>query len=115
MFTTSDGRLQPVWAFVLSALFSAAAFYLCSSIAFAIAGEHALLSELIFRPLLALALLGLFTWLLSTADHIENHRLSAMGLPNVHGALRQFIGGCTVGFVMVALAVIPIAIWGAWA
>jgi uncharacterized protein len=112
MFTTDSGHLQPVWAFVLSAFLSAAAFYLCSSVAFAIAGELILISELIFRPLLAAMLLVLFSWLLTTADHVEAHRLAAMGLPRVPGFLRQFFSGSFLGFLLVALAVIPIAVWG---
>lgn len=112
MFTTADGRLQPVWAFVLSALLSATAFYLCSSIAFAIAGDHVLVFELIFRLLLAVVLLALFIWLLNTADHVEDHRLAAMGLPLVPGAMRQLLTGVVLGFLMVGLAVIPMVIWG---
>ncbi len=112
MFTTSSGRLQPVWAFIFSALLCALAFYLCASLAFAVAGQRLLLSELIFRPLLAVVLLALFSWLLTTADHIEEHRLAAMGLPHTPGALRQFLSGTLLGFALVVVALIPIAIWG---
>lgn len=112
MFTTSSGRLQPVWAFVLSALLSAAAFYVCASLAEAIAGDHVLRSELIFRPLLVVVLLGLFSWLLTTADHVEEHQVAAMGLPRVPGALRQFWSGSLLGMLLVGLAVLPIFVWG---
>ena len=78
MFTTSSGRLQPVWAFVLSALLSAAAFYVCASLAEAIAGDHVLRSELIFRPLLVVVLLGLFSWL---ADYRGSRRRASQWPP----------------------------------
>ncbi len=112
MFTTSSGRLRPAWAFVLSALLSAVAFYLVATLAQAIARDHYLISELIFRPLLAAVLLGLFSWLLTTADHVEEHRIAAQGLPHAKGWLRQFAGGCGLGFALVTLALVAMAIWG---
>ncbi len=48
-------------------------------------------SRLIFRPLLALLLIALFVWLLTAADHIEDHRIAALGLPRVKGWLKQFV------------------------
>jgi membrane protease YdiL (CAAX protease family) len=112
MFVTADGRLQPVWAFVLSAILSAGAFYVCAALALAIAGDRVLLLEFLFRPLLALVLLALFSWLLTTADHVEDHRLGAMGLPWARGAVRQFLSGSVLGLTLVVVAVIPIIVWG---
>lgn len=112
MFTTSSGRLRPVWAFVVSASLSVVAFLVAGFFAQAIAGDRVLLFELIFRPLLALVLIALFVWLLSAADHIENHRLAALGLPRVKGWLNQFIVGSVFGFALTVLAVVPIEIWG---
>ena len=60
MFTTSTGRLHPVWAFVVSALLSVLAFLAAGYAAGAIAGDRVLLFEAIFRPLLALLLIALF-------------------------------------------------------
>ncbi len=112
MFTTSAGRLHPMWAFVVSALFSVLAFLVAGYVATAIVGDRVLLFEVIFRPLLALLLVVLFVWLLSVADHIETHRIAAMGLPCVPGWLKQFGLGCVLGFVLTILAIVPIAIWG---
>jgi len=108
MFTTGSGRLHPVWAFVLSVMLSALAFQGCASLAEAVAGNHYLVSELVFRTLLVLVLLGLYSWLLTTADHIEEHRVAAMGLPYVRGWFRQWTGGCILGFGLVVLAIILI-------
>ncbi|MGB8768615.1 MAG: CPBP family intramembrane glutamic endopeptidase [Candidatus Korobacteraceae bacterium] len=112
MFTTSTGRLHPVWAFVVSAMFSVLAFLVAGYAAGAMAGDRVLLFELIFRPLLALLLIALFVWMLATVDHLENHRIAAMGLPRAPGWLRQFTTGCVLGFLLTVLAIIPIAIWG---
>lgn len=112
MFTTNTGRLHPVWAFVVSALFSVLAFLVADYAAGAIAGDRVLLFEAIFRPLLALLLIAVFAWLLTAADHIEDHRVAALGLPRAKGWLKQFTIGCVLGFVLTVLAIVPIAIWG---
>ncbi len=112
MFTTTTGRLHPVWAFVVSALFSVLAFLVAAYTAGAIAGDRILLFEVIFRPLLALLLIALFVWLLAVTDHIEDHRIAALGLPRARGWFKQFAIGCGVGFLLTVLATVPIAIWG---
>ena len=89
MFTTTTGRLRPVWAFAVSGFFSVLAFLVAAYVAGAIAGDRVLLLEVIFRPLLALSLIALFVWLLAVADHIEDHRIAALGLPRANGWLKQ--------------------------
>jgi hypothetical protein len=112
MYTTASGRLHPVWAFVLSSLLSAAAFYVAVVIAITIAGERSLFLEIIFRPLLAGLLLAIYVWLLTAADHVEDHRLAALGLPRTSGMFRQLVGGFLLGFVLVLLAILPVMLWG---
>jgi uncharacterized protein len=112
MFTTSAGRLHPVWAFVVSAVFSFAAFFIAAVVAEAIAGQHYLVLEVIFRALLALLLVGVYVWLLTILDHVHDHRIAALGLPHTEGWLKQFMTGCGLGLALIVLAVLPIAIWG---
>jgi len=112
MFTDSHGRLQPAWAFLLSALLSCAAFIAIGYLAAALAGDHILRFEAIFRPLLAISLLTSFSWLLSVANHVDAHRIAAQGLPLFPGWAKQFGAGCAIGSVLVMAAVIPIAILG---
>ena len=112
MFTSNDGRLQPIWAFLLSALLSVVAFLVAGYAASAIAGDHVLRFESVFRPLLAVLLLAIFSWLLSVASHVEDHRIAAQGLPLSPGWARQFAVGCAIGFLLVMVAVVPVAIWG---
>jgi membrane protease YdiL (CAAX protease family) len=112
MFTTSTGRLHPVWAFVISAVLSLGAFFIAAVIAQAIAGRHSLVLEVIFRSLLTLLLIGAYVWLITIADNVRGHRVAALGLPWIEGWRKQFVTGCLVGLVSTVLAVLPIAIWG---
>ncbi len=112
MFTDGAGRIQPIWAFGLSALLSVLAFLVAGYFAAALAGDHVLRFEAIFRPSLAVLLLAIFSWLLTIGNHVEEHRLAAQGLPLTPGWTRQFVVGCVFGLLLVSLAVIPLAIWG---
>ncbi len=112
MFPTRTGRLHPVWGFIVSAVFSFAAYFIAAVVAEAAAGQHLLILEVIFRSLLALLLIGVYAWLLTIADHVHDHRIAAMGLPHATGWLRQFLTGCIIGLGLVVVAVLPISIWG---
>ena len=112
MFTTSTGRVHPVWAFVISLVLSFAAFFIAGVFSEAIAGQHSLVLEVCFRSSLALLLIGLYVWLLTIVDHVHDYRIAALGLPLTHGWRRQFLTGCIVGLLLTVLAVLPIAIWG---
>src|SRR5271157_4529191 len=112
MFTTSTGRLHPVWAFAVSAVFSVAAFVIAAVVAEAVAGQHYLVLEVIFRSLLTLLLIGVYVWLLIVVDHVHDHLIAALGLPHTGGWLKQFVTGCGVGLALTVFAVLPIAIWG---
>jgi membrane protease YdiL (CAAX protease family) len=112
MFTDSEGRLRPSWAFVLSATLSCAAFVVIGYLAAALAGDHILRFEAIFRPLLAAVLLAGFSWLLTVANHVESHRIAAQGLPLTSGWARHFGMGLAIGAGLVIVSVIPIAILG---
>ena len=112
MFTGPDGRLQPIWAFVLSALLSVAAFLVAGFVAAVLAGDHVLRFEAIFRPLLVAFLLATFAWLLAVGNHVGDHRLAAQGLPISKGWALHFGVGCAIGLLLVIVAVVPIAIWG---
>jgi len=112
MFTDSEGRLRPAWAFVLSAIFSCVAFVVTGYLAAALAGDHILRFEAIFRPLLAAVLLAGFGWLLTVANHVESHRIAAQGLPLTPGWARQFGLGGAIGAGLVLVSVIPIVILG---
>lgn len=111
MFTSPTGRMQPIWSFVLSVFFSAVALVACNYIANALAGDHTLRFELIFRSLLAVALFGLYIWLLAVADQTEDHRAWKLGFPTAPGWRRQLVGGALLGLALTVLAIVPLLIW----
>ena len=112
MFTTRTGRLHPGWAFVISAVFSVGAFFIAAVVAQAIAGQHSLVLEVLFRSLLTVLLIGVYAWLLTIGDNVHDHRIANLGLPLTKGWSRQFVTGCAVGLALTVLAVLPVAIWG---
>ena len=112
MFTDGERRLYPAWAFVLSALIAFVAFVACGYVAAALAGDHVLRFEAIFRSSLAAALLAAYSWLLTVGDHVESHRIAAQGLPLAPGWRRQFWAGCALGFILVAIAVSAVGVLG---
>src|SRR5579884_1554547 len=111
MFTSATGRLQPIWSFGLSVVFSLAAFVLCMFIASLITGEHVLRFEAVFRPSLSLALFAIYLWMLTVADELETQRVAALGFPVVRGWKRQLGGGFVLGMILAGLAVLPTMIW----
>lgn len=112
MFTDAEGRLHPAWAFLLSVGIACAAFVACGYLAAALAGDHILRFEAIFRATLAAVLLAAFSWLLTVANHVESNRLAAQGLTIAPGWRRQFLLGCGFGVVLVAVAVAAAGIFG---
>jgi membrane protease YdiL (CAAX protease family) len=112
MFTDSEGRLKPAWAFLLSVLIVCASFLACGYLATVLGGNHVLRFEVIFRTGLAVLLLAAFSWLLTVGNHVESHRLAAQGLPISSGWTSQFLTGCAFGAVLIAIAVCAVALVG---
>jgi CAAX protease family protein len=112
LFTSSTGRLHPVWGFVISVVFSLGAFFIAAVVAQGVAGQHSLVLEVIFRSLLTLLLIGIYVWLLTIVDNVREHRIAALGLPLIEGWRKQFVAGCIVGLVLTVLAILPSAVWG---
>lgn len=111
-FTDDKGKLQPIWAAVFSLLLCALAFWVSNNIAHEAAEQHPFRVEFIFRPLWALLLMGIFIWLLTVADHVEDHRIAAQGLPRVKGWLKQLVVGILFGGAITTLAVAPNYFYG---
>ena len=111
MFTSPSGRLQPAWSFLLSLALSLAAFAGCSFVAALFTGEHVLRFEAIFRPLVAAALFGIYFWMLTVADQLEEQRVSALGFTVARGWRRQLAAGCLLGLLLASLAIVPMVLW----
>jgi len=112
MFTDTKGKLKPIWAFLFAVFLAAIAFVVAGNIATEASGDHPFRRELVFRALWTLLLLGIFIWLLTVGDHVEEHRIAAQGLPRVKGWLKQFVLGTLLGAVFTILAVVPIHFLG---
>lgn len=112
MFTDSSRKLKPLWAFVFSLILSALAFVVSGNIAYEASDQHPFRQEFYFRALWTLLLVGIFFWLLTVGDHIEEHRLAAQGLPRTKGWLKHFVIGAFIGFILTVAAVAPIHFWG---
>jgi len=112
MFTDKQGKLQPLWAFVFSLILSALAFFVSGNIAHEAADQKPFRSEFFFRILWMLLLFGIYVWMLTVGDHLEEHRIAAQGLPRTRGWLKQFILGCVMGGGLMLLAIAPIHFWG---
>jgi uncharacterized protein len=111
-FRDNHGRLRPLWAFALALLLSAVAFWISGNIAHEAGDQRPFRTELIFRSLWALLEFGIFAWMLTVGDQIEDHRIAAQGLPQARGWLKHFVLGCVVGGVLTLLAVAPIHFLG---
>ena len=112
MFTDSTGKLRPIWAFWFALFLGTVAFFVSGNIAHEAAGNHPFRAEFVFRGLWSLLLVGIFIWLLTVGDHVEEHRIAAQGLPRAKGWLKQFLLGSVLGFLFTLLAVAPIYFWG---
>jgi len=111
-FRDNEGKLKPIWAFVFSFLLAALAFFVSGNIAHEAGDQRAFRTEFFFRLLWMVLLFGIFIWMLTIGDHVEEHRIAAQGLPRVRGWLKHFMLGCVVGFGLTLLAVAPIYFWG---
>jgi membrane protease YdiL (CAAX protease family) len=112
MFTDHEGRLYPAWSFLLSVALTAVVLFASGYLAATFAGIHVVRFELVFRTALALLLLAGYSWLLTVANHVESHRLAMQGLPRAANSGREFLAGCAIGFVLIAITVAVIAVSG---
>jgi membrane protease YdiL (CAAX protease family) len=103
-------KLRSGWRFLLAVVVVIAANYFSVQFAFGISGDRQRLAEVIFRPLvMILELLG-FIALTLLFDRPSESVWKYNGLPR-EGAVRQTLIGALLGFVMVGLAVMLIAIF----
>jgi len=104
-----DGRLRPVWRFIISVLVFFAASFLAIGLGTLIGGHDRKLVEAVFRPAYMAALILGYTWMLRSLDGVPSRRLNAMGLPGGRRALRDALVGIGIGAGMVLVTVAVIA------
>jgi membrane protease YdiL (CAAX protease family) len=105
-----DGKLRLGWRIVLAVLLSITVNILALWIGTA-AGRSDRSVDAVYRPTAMLLLLAVYTALLLFADRIHTNPLSAMGLGRQH-AIRQSLTGIALGFAMISIGVLGIAMVG---
>ena len=77
-----------------------------------VAGAHTLAADMLYRVFTTVALIAFYALLLRFLDRERGSKLAAMGLPVRKGWLRESALGMCIGFGLISLAVIAIAIFG---
>jgi len=111
-FKDNTGKLKPFWGFVFSLLLAALAFFVSGNIAYEAGDQRPFRIEFIFRLLWALLLLGIFIWMVTVADHVEEHRIAAQGLPRARGWVKHLVLGFLLGGVLTCLTLVPVHFYG---
>ncbi|HWR37055.1 MAG TPA: type II CAAX endopeptidase family protein [Clostridia bacterium] len=111
-FTLADGRLRPVWRFVIAAVLVVLANLAGGLLGFGVAFGHPLIADMLYRLFSTVLLFVGFAFMLRHFDHAQGSPLANMGLPLGRRAGKDFVIGAALGFGMIALAVLAIAAFG---
>ncbi|HVP43428.1 MAG TPA: type II CAAX endopeptidase family protein [Terriglobales bacterium] len=109
LYYMADGRLRPIWRFVVSILLFFAASFVAFGVARLVMGRDRELMAVVSRPLLMILVLLAFTWMLRVFDRVPRQQAAAMGLPGGRLALWDSLFGVLLGSAMVALTIATIA------
>jgi len=109
-FLLEDGRLRVGWRFACSIFVVVVADFVAGTMAATLAGNRSHVEELVFRSLLLMLLLGGFIGMARIFDQPRGSVAAYLGLPRI-GWFRQTLTGALLGFVLVFLAVVFIAIF----
>lgn len=109
-FLLEDGRLRVGWRFACSIFVVVVADVVAGMMSATLAGNHSHLQELVFRSLLLLLLLCGFVGLVRLFDQPEGSIASYLGLP-CKAWLRQAAAGSLLGFTLIFVAIIFIAVF----
>ena len=110
LFLHEDGRLRVGWRFAFSVLVVVLVDFVAGTLASTFAGTHPRIEELVYTVLLLFLLLGCFVGMVKLFDQPEGNLNDYLGLP-CKGWFRQTFTGALLGFVLIFLAVIAIAIF----
>jgi uncharacterized protein len=106
-----DGRLRSGWRFVIAVIMVIVVNFVAGTLSVDIARRHPHVEDAIYRPLLLILLLASFYGMTKLFDQAKGSAWAYNGLP-CRGWLRETIVGALLGFGMVTVAVIAIAIVG---
>jgi uncharacterized protein len=110
LFLLDDGRLRSGWRFLVSVFLVVVANFVAGNLSVLIAGRHYRIEDVIYRPLLLALLLAAFLFLTKLFDQPEGSPWAYIGLPRRQW-MRESLAGALLGFGMVTVAVVVIAIF----
>ena len=111
-FFSAGGRLRSIWRFLISVIVVIFANIIAGKTAFTVFGKHPLVADAAYRCLALLLLVGAFALMCRYLDQVHGGVLAAQGLPLRREAFRDMWKGFGLGFLLVALAVVAIALFG---
>jgi uncharacterized protein len=109
-FLFEDGRLRVGWRFASSVVVIVVAYFAAGIMAATFAGKHSRVEDLIFSSLLFLLILGGFVGIARIFDQPEGGVAVYLGLPR-RNCFRQTMAGALLGFALIFLAIVAIAVF----
>lgn len=104
-----DGRLRPVWRFLIGLIFMFVARFLALGLGVLFAGRNFRLVVAIASPVNLVLLLLAYLWMLQVLDRVPQRRLASMGL----GGGRRMVGDTIFGLLLgTAMVIFTVAIIG---
>lgn len=108
-----NGKLRSIWRFFLAVIGVMFANIIAGKTAFTLFGKHhPLVADASYRALALLVLVGVFWVMCRYLDRVDGSALSAQGLPMRRTALVDIWKGFGLGFLLIALSVAAIAVFG---
>jgi membrane protease YdiL (CAAX protease family) len=112
LFISPDGRLRNGWRFLIAVFIFLATETLAAQIAFSIFHTQDLKFDALFRPLHLSFLLIVFSLMVKYVDRTPGNPLAAQGLDTRDPWLKDLALGLLIGFSLVTIAVIIVAVFG---
>lgn len=109
VFLLDDGRLRSGWRFLISAFLVVVANFVAGNLSVLIAGNHYRIQEVIYRPLVMLLELVAFLFITRLFDQPDGSTWAYIGLRRKRW-LRDTVEGALLGFAMITLAIVVIAV-----
>jgi len=110
LFLLDDGRLRVGWRFAFAVLIIFLVNFIAGTLAATIAGDRTAVEETIYRSSLMVLLLGSFVGMARIFDQPEGSVWTYLGLPG-RGWWKQAITGAVLGFLLIFLAILIIALF----
>lgn len=112
IFIDRDGRLRSGWRFLLAAITLFTAFLISEVVAGGFTEDIAI-RNVISRPVAAAIMLSVFLWMAKQLDHAPRPA-TYIGLEGERARIKDLLGGCVLGAMLVSICIGLIAIAGSY-